>query len=139
MTLALLLLLLVLATFHRFFPSLLVWSGATKLFSRSSLERFCCCCCQYIYNRRFVAVSVVVVTADFYYFSMLKPRRRIKLVFLLLLLLQRIVYPLWLLYPLPSSFTISIPIPLSPPPLVLPLQWTLLPFDEARAESETFC
>lgn len=39
MTLALLLL-LVLATFHRFFPSLLVWSGATKLFSRSSLYTF---------------------------------------------------------------------------------------------------
>lgn len=39
MTLALLLL-LVLATFHRFFPSLLVWSGATKLFSRSSLYAF---------------------------------------------------------------------------------------------------
>jgi len=76
-----------LATFHRFFPSLLVSSGATYSFffvilhvvyttdlvlfffhfySAFSVFLFCCFC------------------SDFYYFSMLKTRRRIKLVFLLL-------------------------------------------------------
>lgn len=85
---------LALATFHRFFPSLLVSSGATySLFLFFFCHSACC-----IYNRlgfiffpRFLFIFFVVVVVfrcDFYYFSMLKTRRRIKLVFLLPLLRQ---------------------------------------------------
>jgi len=73
-----------LATFHRFFPSLLVSSGATYSFFFLSF------CMLYIQQTWFYFFSIFIQRScccfwsNFYYFSMLKTRRRIKLVFLLL-------------------------------------------------------